>query len=202
MTRTELIAQHKARLGTAAKHFTAPLDADFGRHIDAAVQALNTSRPRVVPGSAAGIARIARYAGPADMVRFHRLLWGDDRSRRQWEPSWAGTPPRVTVQWDGSGMTISLIPAPTSAQITAWGATINYLYVSTHQLTDTTNTINPADNNLLMLRASAEAMAELSNAGVVSPVQLHRGMVAIPSNSTPQAVYALLMAEYDRQAQG
>lgn len=199
-TQAELIAEHKARLGAAATKFDAPDDADFARHLYAAAMALNTSRPRLLSGEITGVAYQANYVGPAGLVRVHRLLWGSYRAHRQWEPGYVGVPPRVLASWDGTQPVLVFTPPPTAAQLTNWGATIDFIYVAAHQLDATTNTINPLDNNLLLLRAAAEAMGELANAGVVSPVQLHRGMVAIPSNSTPQAVYAQLMAEYEKQA--
>lgn len=199
-TQAELIAEHKARLGAAVAKFDAPNDADFARHLAAAASALNTARPRLLTGNVTGVAYQASYAAPAGLVRVHRLLWGSYRVHRQWEPGFVGAPPRVLASWDGTQPAVVFTPPPTADQLTNWGATVDFVYVAAHQLDATTNTINPLDNSLLLLRAAAEAMGELANAGVVSPVQLHRGMVAIPSNSTPQAVYAQLMAEYEKQA--
>ncbi len=169
------------------------LDAALDRLLDVALVDLTRARPRLLWGSISVQPYVTTYPAPPDLVSLGVWDWG--RHTQPWD---LPTPlPRVSVRRDGADRWIELLPAPCAALVNTLGATLRFRYTAAHELTDDGCTAAPEDHWLLILRATAEAMQMLAVAGVVDPVQLHRGMGAsIPSNSTPAAIHDLLLRKY------
>jgi hypothetical protein len=78
------------------------------------------------------------------------------------------------------------------------GSVFTFYYFGQHSLgvaaEDTT--IAAADRGLLLLRAQAEAMLELSLRNVAKPVQLRDGLSGTPRNSTPRALFDALLTAF------
>lgn len=200
MSKADLIADLKAGLMDAAGLFTAAADADFVRHLAVAARDLARFRPRTMLGTITVSADVMTYPAPVDMVGAKYPLWGvNERGRcRQWDRRYPGPLPRLALVGDE----VHLTPAPSAEQIAALGSAYKFYYYATHQIADDAaqTTVRAADRHLLLMRASAEAMTELANRSVVNPVQLHRGLGSMPSNSSPAAWARELMRQYQEAA--
>ena len=61
--------------------------------------------------------------------------------------------------------------------------------------------MRPADRNLLLIRATAQAMTELSHHNLAKPVVLgSNGVGAMPKNGTPAALADQLLKLFERMA--
>ncbi len=200
MSRFSLIQDLQVSLGDAADSFKAANDGDFGRHLDCAAadfsrvqRHIRTSQLTLVPGQAA-------YAAPADLVSLHIVTWGKaERQRYQpWEDLHPGRLPTAHVISAAGGKEIHLSPAPNATQIGIAGSAFDFYYTAPHLIDkDAANTtVLGSNRDLLLLRAQAEAMKELSLRGAVKPVQLHKGMGSMPASGTPQALHDSLMKAF------
>lgn len=195
-TRDDMRTRLRETLGAVAdKHF--PTDPPLDRHLDQALRALGRYRPRLREGSVALEAGQATYALPAELVGIVRPLWGRaERSCRQpWSPLYPQNLPWPRVLDGDAGPLLLLDPAPSAGQIGDLGADYRYTY-SAHPTLGATageTTLPDEDEDLLLQRALAESMRDLSVFGVVEPIQFHRGVGSIPANSTPNAVREALL---------
>lgn len=194
----------RAMLGDAADKFQAPADGDFARHLQVAAHDLGRVRPRTLLGSITLTADQPNYAAPADLVRPKQGLWGlQERHRyRPWDAQWPGRLPRMIVVENAGTRELWLDPAPSAVQIAALGATYQFYYYAAHQVAEdeAQTTVRPADRELLLIRACAQAALELANRGVVKPVQFAKAMGNVPNNSTPVALHKALMEQFERMA--
>jgi hypothetical protein len=197
MSRADLVMDLKASLRDAADTFVAPLDDDFLRHLDKAAADMHRVRPRTLVGEVALEAGLGEYNAPADMVRFKSAIWGMRGADfpNPWDKSWPGPLPRCRSIDDGM---ISLCPAPTAHQIATLGSAYRFYYVARDAIGEAAEntTIHPVDRDLLLLRAQAEAMLELSLRDSVRPVQIGGGFGQQAKTGTPAALYTQLMAEW------
>lgn len=171
---------------------------DFDAALDIALKALEESRPYILHDSITLTAGEPLYDAPAaDFVGYAHSDWGTAK-----KSYFNGCETRPHIMNNKKKLHFS--PAPTAAQLTAWGSTFAYFYRARHVLTDTPSecTLNDEDQGILILRAMAELMRILASRNVVDPVQLHRGIGNVPTSSTPGQMYKDLMLEYRRQAQG
>ena len=204
MDQASLIAELKASLHDAASVFTAANDADIIRHLDMAALDLGRFRPRIRSGSITLVPDQPSYPAPSDMIAPHRFRWGDAEQlqRRPWTSTYPGRMPRLSLIGDPGAAEILLTPAPTQQQIHLLGSSMTLLYRAGHtialQAADTT--VRSTDRGLLLLRAQAEAMKELSSRNMKKPVSLRDGSNSTARNSTPAALYEQLMREFERQA--
>lgn len=196
MSRADLVADLKASLRDAAATFTAAAEADFVRHLDKAAADMHRVKPRTLIGEITLIAGEGEYDAPADLVRFKSAIWGMGVSTTQnpWDRSWPGALPRCR-EVDGQ---LSLRPAPTAQQVGLLGAAYKFYYVARDSIADAAEntTISPVDRDLLLLRAQAEAMLELSLRDSVRPVQVGGGFGQQAKTGTPAALHAALMTEW------
>lgn len=200
MSQADLVADLKASLQDAANVFTAAADADFIRHLTAAALDMRRKRPRTLLGTITLVADQDAYAAPADFAAFKSDLWGiGARKYQPWEVNHPGRLPDVSASGDAGAQTLYLSPAPTSFQIGVLGAAYKFYYYAAHSISATaaSTTILPADRGLLLLRAQAEAMKEMSMRNIGKPVTMRDGMSQGPRNGTPSALFIELMKLFE-----
>lgn len=204
MSQADLVADLKAALSDAANIFTAAADADFERHLSLAALDFARVRPRTLVGSVTVEADVQGYSAPSDCLEVKVALWGRDKKRslRPWDAAWPGRLPYASVVEEGGARKVWLDPAPTSAQITLLGSTYSFYYFAAHSIgtaaADTT--IQAGDRHLLLLRAGAEAMLELTKRGAGKPVTLRGEFAGVAKANTPAALYDSMMTQFERQA--
>ncbi len=201
MSEADLVADLKASINDAASVFAAASDADFKRHLAVAALAFGRIRARTLVDSLALVADQAEYAVPTGYLGFKSSLWGiAPKARAQpWEKSWPGRLPdvRYVEKADGTKK-LYLDPPPSAAQIAALGAEFRYYFFAAHVIDADAakTTILPGERALLLLRAQAEAMRELTFRGLKKPVQLRDGYSGTPRNGMPSYLFELLMKEF------
>jgi hypothetical protein len=204
MALADLVADLKASLHDAASVFTAALDADFTRLLEASALDMGRFRPRTVLGSVTLQAGVAEYAAPAGMAMFKSSLWGiaPIAAPRTWERGYPGRLPDVFESEVAGVRQISFSLPPTAAQIAQMGDQYLFYYFAAHAVdaVAANTTIKTADRGLLLLRAQAEAMRELAMRNIGKPVTVRDGMSGTPRNGTPSHLYSALMDEFERRA--
>jgi hypothetical protein len=200
LSQADVVEDLKRSLHDAASAFSAAADADFRRHIAVALVAMQAKRPRTLLGSVSITAGEPRFAlQVADFVQYKTHVWGS-RPPRPWLPSYPGALPRVCAVQEGDGWALMFDPPPSAQHVATYGADFRFWYFGTHRLglTDPAeSTLAAADRPLLLLRAQAEAMRELSMRNINKGVQLRDGLSGTPRNSTPAALFQVLLAEFE-----
>jgi len=199
LTQAALIVTLKASLGDTAEAFTAASDADFKRLLAYAARDYSRRRPRTLSATLALEAGVGNYSPPGDLLQVKSSEWGRHERNRVpvWDRGAVYDLPRLS--WEGGE--IWLTPAPTSAQITAFGAAYQFFYYAAHQVTDQAVTIPDGDELLLITRAQAEAAKELAARGVTKPVSgWKNGLQSVPKPMTPAAIHQMLMETFERMA--
>lgn len=199
MKEADLVADLVASLHDSASVFRASLNADFKRFITQALPDMQFKRPITRLGSVQVEESTARYAMPvSDFAALKTPLWGATTRQRPWEPGYPGAVPRLQANWDGAAWWLELETPPTACQVAAWGRDLSFWYFARHVVSNTegATTVNALDRGLLLLRAQAEAMRELTLRNVAKPVQLRDGLSGTPRNSTPAALYQALLQEF------
>ena len=199
MIEADVVADLKRSLHDAGNAFDKPNDADWKRLLGVALTAMQAKRPRTLLGTLTITADEVRYALTAsDFAQYKTHIWGS-RPPKPWDPYYPGALPRVQAVHDVAGWALMFDPAPAAEHIAAYGSTFKFWYFGTHVLgaeaADTT--LAEADRSLLILRAQAEAMRELSMRNINKPVQLRDGFSGQPRNSTPAALYRELLREWE-----
>lgn len=198
MTEADLLADLKRSLHDAASPFDAPNDADFKRFLAVALTGMQAKRPRTLLGSMTLQADVDLYPlAVDDFAQYKTHQWGG-KVIRPWLPCYPGALPRIGAVKDGDTWQLVFDPAPTQAHLDAYGSTFRYWYYGTHSAGGDGSTLAAADRPLLLLRAQAEAMRELSMRNINKPVQLRDGISGAPRNSTPAALYRELLAEWEK----
>lgn len=192
MDQTSIVADLKKMLNDSASKFATD-DTDFIRQIDFALGDISRARPHRLLGSITLTADVGEYAAPVNFIKMEMPIWGnaERRTRRQYDSNYPGPAPSVTVFGSGTNKSISLLPAPTAAQIVNIGSEYKFYYQAKHIVdTDAANTtVDEADRDLLLIRATAQAMQELAARGVSQPIKLGgSGVGAMPKNGTPAAL--------------
>lgn len=192
-----LITTLKASIGKSADEFKGASDADFKRHLAYAARDYSRRRPRTLVATLALEAGTSEYDPPANLLQVKYSEWG--RAERDQVALWDRTStydlPRLSYQADK----IRLMPAPTTAQISAFGSAYQFFYFAAHVVDATTVTIPDGDELLLITRAQAEAAKELAASGITKPVGgWHNGIQSIPKPMTPAAIHKLLMDTFER----
>lgn len=204
MAQADLVADLKAALHDAASIFTAAADADYLRHLAIAAGDMHRVRPRTLVGSVTVVANQNAYAAPADLVAVKVPIWGRE-ARRQlqpWDPGWGGPLPRLTLVLEDGTRKLWLDPAPTGAQVTQFGAVYRFYYFAAHAIGEDAadTTVHPSDRHLLLLRAGAEAMLELSHRNAHKPVQLRGELAGVTKTATPAGLYDQMLRQFEHQA--
>lgn len=200
MSLEDLVADLKRSLHDSAAVFDAALDADFERFLRQALPDMGWKRARTLVGQVTLTSGQANYSLAAlpDFYSYKTHLWEPTSRLQPWEPGYPGAVPRVSSYKDGAGNWLAFEPAPSAEHIALRGSAFSFYYFGQHSLgvlaADTT--INSADRGLLLLRAQAEAMLELSLRNVSKPVQLRDGLSGTPRNSTPRALFDALLTAF------
>lgn len=202
MSEASLVGDLKASLQDAAKAFTAANDADFKRHLAVAALDFGRKRRRTLVGAAVLIADQARYAVPDKFFAFKSSLWGISPvlAPKPWERGYPGRLPDVLVVEEADGTKkLELTPAPTSSQISVLGSDFRFYYYAGHAIGAAAagTTIFDGERQLLLLRAQAEAVRELSMRNVAKPATLRDGVTGTPRNGTPAYLFEVLMKEFE-----
>jgi len=199
MSEADLIADLKRSLHDAATVFNAAADADWKRFLRTALTGMQAKRPRTLLGTLSLTADEAVYTLPAaDFAQYKTHQWGG-RPPKPWAADYPGALPRVSAVQGGGTWQLVFDPAPSWAHINAYGSTFRFWYFGTHAVgaDDAASTLAETDRPLLLLRAQAEAMRELTMRNINKPVQLRDGLAGTPRNSTPAALYRELLAEWE-----
>lgn len=154
MALSEFVTSLKSALRDLATRFTDP--DDFERLIAAAVREYSRYRPAIVRDSVTLVAGTDSYAVTGLRSILHSP-WGRTRGK-PWEDS-PGTPPNYYVE---SGQ-IVFETAPSGSDIGLWGAIFKFTGRGAHTVDETNSTISEEDEDLILLRARAEALAELAD---------------------------------------
>jgi len=216
MSLEDLVADLKRSLHDTAAVFDAALDADFERFLRQALPDMRWKRPITKLGSVtleAGVESYLIYV--SDFAALKTDLWRNLANLpKPWMPGYPGALPRITAvresrpeinDWDdyfaewGSGRwRLVFDPAPTSAQLACLGSVCKFWYFADHSINtaEVLTTVSLQDRGLLLLRAQAEAMLELSLRNVAKPVQLRDGLSGTPRNSTPRALFDALLSAF------
>lgn len=201
MSLVDLVADLKRSLHDSAAVFNAAGDADFVRFLNQALHDMGWKRPRTQLGQVMLTAGVADYSLSElpDFCNFKTHLWDKSAAYpNAWEPGYPGALPRVSIYKDGTGFWLSFSPAPSSAHIALRGSAFKFYYFGKHLIGEDAadTTVAEADRGLLMLRAQAEAMLELSLRNLTKPVQMRDGLSGTPRNSTPQAIHQTLLTMF------
>ena len=199
MSQADLIEDLKRSLPDAATGFNAAADADWKRFLSIALTGMQGKRPRTLLGQVTLQADEPLYTVPgADFAQYKTHVWGS-RPPKPWSPDYPGALPRVSAAQNGTAWQLVFDPAPSWAHINAHGSTFKFWYFGLHSVgaDAEASTLAAADRPLLLLRAQAEAMRELSMRNINKPTSLRDGYSGTPRNSTPAALYQQLLAEWE-----
>jgi len=199
MTRTALKTDLQRILGDAAQKFAADAGA-FDRHLDLAALALARKTRRTLSTKLSLIAGLAEYPAPADIIDVKFSPWSDGgRQLKPWQGK-LGPYPRPSLIESGGTLTILLSPAPTPGQVAVLGSDYPLFYYAAYQITDVAGETNiaPQYRDLLLIRATVQALLELANMGIAKPVVLgSAGVGSMPKNGTPAALAESWLAIFD-----
>lgn len=200
LKRSDVIQTHCETLRDARNAFTDEGTGPFERHIDRALQDLPRVRPRLVHATLTLEAGLSLYDLPADFIAYNSTPW-HARWRELVKRHHLPPLPRPAKVQIGSEYRLQIMPAPTASLINQFGSEYSYVYHGQYTLKDdpTQSNVEPNDLHLLLLRAQAEAMRELSNRNTYKPKALGPGPSAA-SNTTPAALYQQYMADFEAQA--
>lgn len=174
MSQADLVSDLKRSLHDAAGVFNdaAVPDGDFLRFLQVAFTGMQAKRPRTLLGSVTLVAEQDLYPlALADFAQYKTHQWGG-KNIRPWLPCHPGALPRIGAVNTGAGWSLVFDPAPTRAHIDAYGSAFRFWYYGTHSADGAGSTLAAPDRPLLILRAQAEAMRELSMRNINKPVQL------------------------------
>lgn len=198
MSQADLVADLKHSLHDSAAVFNAAADADFVRFLKQALPDMGWKRAITRLGQVSLVVGEPRYSLSAytDFVAYKTHLWEKPAAYpNAWEPGYPGAVPRVTAVQDSGAYWLVFDPTPSSQHIALRGATFKFYYFAAHEIgataADTTVVLN--DRGLLILRAQAEAMLELTLRNMAKPVQMRDGISGTPRNSTPAALHEQLL---------
>lgn len=207
ITLTSLLPDYRASLNSARLVFgedgTPEQTANLTRHLNAAAVAISLGkRPRTKQASLALAEGQGTYAAvPVDLLIPKVGIWGTSYQAEPWNAP-RGPLPTLTLSETDDGQVLNLSPPPTASQLLAYGCTYAFYYFAAHKITDDpgTSTLQEKDRQLLILRAQVEAMRETAIRSAHKPVTLRDGGGGVGRNTTPAALYAALLQEYERAA--
>ena len=198
--RSEVLALYQESLLDAKRVFKEP---DYARHLDTALRALNEVRPQLKFTEFTLAPFRHMYACPADLVRIHACMWGRTHkaTTRPWDDCFMGRLPEWRIFSNTAGARfLRAEPAPLPRQIDVAGMQCELMYTADHVLSETECTLNEIEIGLLILRAQAEAMREISAQNSTQAYQLREGISSTPKNGTPAYLYSQLIAEFEQRA--
>ena len=201
MSEADVLQDLQASLGDAGRSaFQAAAEGDFRRFLAVALVAMQNKRPRTLLGQVSLVADEPRVALTLpDFAQYKTHVWGS-RAPRPWDNSYPGALPRIRAVNEGGAWALMFDPPPTARHLAVYGSTFRFWYFGTHSLgidDGSESTLAPADRPLLLLRAQAEAMREMSVRNVNKPVSLRDGLSGTPRNSNPAALFQVLLQEFE-----
>lgn len=190
MTLSDLRTELATKLGCVADKFTDP--DGLNQLLTTAAADLARRKPTVVHATLTVTALQSDYASPADLHHVMGDDWGqaERAENNPWDDAYPQRLPMLMKAWVSGSQVLRLLPAPTAAQVQALGSTYPYRYAIKHTLSETESetTVPDTQRDLLLLRATAEAMLQLAGRGVTTPVTLGPGGSNTPKNGTPGAL--------------
>ena len=204
MTLNQLSSDLRDSLGDAVNILT---DEDKSQPVERlillAAHDFGRVRQRTLLGDLTLVADQSEYPAPDDLIQPKSVVWGDGRNHNKyWENDYPGIPPVLSLAEHNGSRVLLMRPPPSTKQIMLVGATCSYYYLAGHVVgeTEAETSVQASDRGLLILRAQAEAMLELSIRNSHKPVQIRDGMSQAPKNGTPAALYDQLMKQFERQS--
>ena len=200
MSLADLSEDLKTSLNDAAEVFAG--EDDMARLLGVAALDFNDERPRTLFGEVQIQVGNDEYPAPAGLYRYKSGMWGRGSRVQYWDPGWPGVAPDFQViekNTDAGAAKVLRLDSPaTHLHINAYGAKFGFYYLAAHHVDDDAQktTISAGDRGLLILRAQAEAMRELTMRNIKKPVQLRDGLNSAPRNMSPAAFYDALMKEW------
>lgn len=205
MSQDDLVTDLKQILNDSADKFSANNDADFKRHLDVAARDIGRVRPRTRIGNVTLIADQPSYPAPSDIKTPKYPIWGklQQKNRKPWQSNYPCALPTMLLIQTDTGEELYLDPAPSADQIADLGSDYKFYYSAFHRIDAVANntTVKIVDRDLLLIRATSQAMTELANHNVAKPVRLgSQGIGSMPKNGTPVALAEKLMDLFERMA--
>lgn len=193
--RTAFLGRYKNSLLDSVRAFS---ETDLERHADIALQALSQIKPKRCFTVISLVSGRSLYRCPVNLNGIHACHWGRAHKAavQPWEDHYAGRLPEWSVTHNEAGVRfLRANPAPTFQQIGALGSSAELEYRADWQWGDIQGM-----ENLLMLRAQAEAMRELAAKNATTAYNIREGISATPKNGTPAYLYEQLLQEFERLA--
>jgi hypothetical protein len=178
--------------------------------LKAAVLDYSKARPQTCFDTLALVAGVAEYDKPAGFIEFRSTSYGrPGRPVAPWDrplasrdmglsggyvPLGQGFIPRVprVIQMSAK---LRLEPAPDTGLIAAFGSSFPYYYSALHVIDADGSTVNPSDDDLIILRAEAELMLMIAENRADKPS--FRDGYNQASNSTYGGLYAAMIKKFD-----
>ncbi len=201
MFRAQLLEAYKLSLNNSLRIFK-DNGSSYVRHFEVALADLNLWKPLIIHSRLSLVADQSLYPCPEQLNKPLSCFWGRDHKARgrPWDDDYVGQLPEIRIAFDENRKKLlHLIPSPSGRQILILGSECRYTYASDHFLTETESSLTPNEENLLVLRAQAEAMREASILNVTEPFQLREGLTSTPKNGTPAYLYKELLSEFERR---
>lgn len=195
--RNEILARYAESLLDSKRAFS---DTDLPRHLDAALSALSEVRPQCKITLLNLVADRSIYPCPDDLLKVNKCLYGLNvkNSQNPWDDWYVGCLPHWHVFKNNNNQRVLFAnPAPTTLQLTIIGPECEIIYCAGHVLADDECSLNKDEIGLLILRAQAEAMREISMKNTTQSYQLREGISSTPQNGTPAYLYKTLMEEFN-----
>ncbi|AWL12814.1 hypothetical protein HMF8227_02362 [Saliniradius amylolyticus] len=195
-----LINELQISLGDTAEHFEVGGDFSVGgrRLIDAALSAYSQHRPRTKPGKLLLVSGQMNYTAPVDLIGFKMSNWG--HSAPLWQPNRPRSIPRPTLVGERGSYALCFNQAPSLGHIQCFGREYHYLYYAEQSVNENGDLLLPrTELDLVMLRAQAEAMKELSMHHSNKTVSANNSVASPAKNDKPIYVYQQLMAEFEER---
>jgi hypothetical protein len=198
MARADLKAELQGMLGDAAQKLG---DTAFDRCLDLAASALarKTRLTRLVQLTVS--ADVADYPAPAGLLDVKFSNWADKvrKTTKPWQVK-IGTLPRLSLVTIDDVQYIHLSPAPSADQIALIGSDYPVFYYGSYTIgaTEAETTVPAKFRDLLLIRATVQALMELANSGITKPVSLgSQGVGSMPKNGTPAALANAWLAIFE-----
>lgn len=201
MSQADLVADLKESMRGSAEMFKAEGDADWIRFLNQSLPDMQWKRPRTKLASVTLVAGTVSYSLAAypDFAGYKTHNWGAGKTLpKVWEPTYPGPLPRISAVCDAGDWALAFDPAPSDVQVAVLGSTFQFWYYAEHTVgaaaVDTT--VVPADRTLLLMRAQAEALMELTIRNAGKPVALRDGFTGQSRQERPRALFEALLKQF------
>lgn len=167
--------------------------------VEAAVLDYSRYRPRTCTDTLALVDGTPEYPKPDGFISLKSTNYG--------------RPPVPVAPWDRvltyrpevprvipMDTTLRLEPAPSADLLSACGSSFTYYYSAAHVVDDKGSTINPADDDLIIMRAEAELMKMIAEERANKPS--YKDGFNQASNSTYGGLYSALIKDFEARIGG